>query len=231
MDKFNLKNIKEHPITTITGFGLLVCGFICIFLPSVSGFEALAYIMAGAGLLGVKDPRFPGGTGKAMTMILGIIMILLYCTSCSRKVSVPGGTVTVEDTLAVPVESFIPPDSIKRSLNIDSLLAARPGKVTIIEDTASRAKIKIWKDKYNNLLNVQANCEPDTVKEIKHVPYKVTAECPPVTIKCPPLPRKSRLDKLFDAYKGFCTWLVSIIILLGIVYLVIKAVKPRIPGL
>ncbi len=117
-------------------------------------------------------------------LLFALIVIMLAgsaCTSYDRCMRKFGQTVT--DTAVVTVEYIIPRDSVVTHIHIDSIQYLIPGEVQ--EQKSDRATIRYWKDKYSNLLMMQADCDSVVIRDtlyleiVKHEFY-------------PPLPKQKK---------------------------------------
>lgn len=89
---------------------------------------------------------------KALFVLFVLLMSISACSSyenCMRK----HGQIAV-DTNIVYFHKTIPKDSIVIKTHIDSI---KPDSV--YSYSSDRATIKYWKDKYNNMLYMQADCD------------------------------------------------------------------------
>jgi hypothetical protein len=162
----------------MTGIGLLL-----ILAPSslVEGLKALVEI-----LKKFVDKR--AGVKVVALLLLG--WSLAGCCSYKKaqrkfgQVARDSVYVTVKDTLKVPVDRVVtvPGDSLLTRLQIDSLLAAKVGDTLKLVTAGARGEVKLWKDRYNNYLNMDFSIRADTIylHDTVRVPYQVRIGCPPV---------------------------------------------------
>ncbi|MGD1960553.1 MAG: hypothetical protein ACFB2Y_16960 [Fulvivirga sp.] len=196
MDRFNFQNIIKGWFTSIIGLLVIGAGIYQLYQPMPSITEVIGLIALGLGLLGIKDPRLRGSGKTAAVVVIASFFFL----SCSvRQVPV---TVTVRDTVAVPVTVITPPDTVRESFNIDSLLAASVKDTAKIISENGRAQIKFWKDQYNNQLTAEAICLPDTIEVVKEVPIEIVKE---VEVECPG--KEPNPGKRYRGIKGKFRWL------------------------
>ncbi len=113
-----------------------------------------------------------------LKLLFALIVIMLAgsaCTSYDRCMRKFGHTVI--DTAIVTVEHIIPKDSVITHIHIDSIQYMIPGEV--YEQKSERATIKYWKDKYSNLLMMQAECDTIILRDTIRVPYATQIFTPP----------------------------------------------------
>ncbi|ELR69163.1 hypothetical protein C900_05359 [Fulvivirga imtechensis AK7] len=221
MKKFSIDNFKKGIITTVLGLILIVVGVVLFFLPQATILEATTVIVLGLSLLGVKDPRIPGGktTIGVFLALIWVTLFILFITGCvtAQKCADKFGTgethtVTVKDSVEAKVVVPIKGDKISLKIGIDSLLAVPSNKP--VPDTfiirEGRAQAKFWKDKYNNYLNGNVECLPDTVVVTEKVPIEVEAECPD-TLVLDPEKGLTWWQKLWRGFQFFSAWAVMIL--------------------
>lgn len=103
--------------------------------------------------------------------------LLGSCISYDRCVSRFGRT--PGDTVYVPYFKQVPPDSIATVLLIDSIPYMVPGDTVYVEDPKSRARIRYWRDKYENAINIRADCDSIIIRDTIPVPFPVILDPPP----------------------------------------------------
>ena len=148
------------------------------------------------------------------TLFAVIVIMLLAgsaCTSYERCMHKYGQTVT--DTVNVFVEHIIPKDSVITHIHIDSIQYMIPGQV--YEAESGRATIKYWKDKYSNLLMMQADCDSVVIRDTIRIPVTTTV--------FEPAPVKESKFKIFaKSVVDIIFWICIMLILISIVIVIIK---------
>lgn len=158
-----------------------------------------------------------------------VLMLLLLATLAScvtyQKCADKFGTVrdSVKVRVAVPYDTtvFIPGDSLKGSINLDTLCAnwyywntTITDSLVVLADSVVRAnhttrlETKHWIDKYNRALMFNAVVKPDTI-HIRDTVY-VQANCPPVV----EFKNKdaSGFRALWQGYQLFAAWALLVLI-------------------
>jgi hypothetical protein len=209
---FKFENIKKGPVSTVIGAILILIAFYLMIWTETTTGEALMVLAAGAAFLGLRSNRIDGpGRGKTITMIIGMLIILFYGSSCAtldrcaQKFGT-GDTVTVTDTVEVSLQVPVPGDSLMTRLQLDSLLAARPGDTVYRESSSGKAQAKFWKDKYNNYLHAHIECTEDTIYIDKEIPVHVP--CPDAVVLDPEKEKLSWFGALRKDFERLSSFLV-----------------------
>lgn len=138
---------------------------------------------------------------KHIVYILAVILAT-SCVSYDRCVEKYGRIPA--DTIQVPHEVIVPRDSIVTRIIIDSIPFILPGDTVFVRDTESRAQIRYWRDRYNNALNVQADCDSIVIRDTIPVPHPVILEPPP----------PGKLQRIWDAYRFLAAIALPLLVLL-----------------
>ncbi|MEQ9426963.1 MAG: hypothetical protein RJQ09_21250 [Cyclobacteriaceae bacterium] len=166
---------------------------------------------------------------KAIYTLLIAAVLLSGCVTyrkCFDKYALLGDstTVTVRDTLLVPVEVKHIVEGDKVEVNLDSLLKAmqldgdsRLAPLSGMTDSIwfvmeeQRGRIGFWRDKYNRL-QARAECFPDTVlvRDTIPVPYEVQVPCPPQAV-FDEANHKTWFDKVLDKLEPIF-WVLAVAI-------------------
>lgn len=223
---FKFENIKKGPVSTAIGVVLILVSLYLMIWTETTVGESLMVLAAGAAFMGLRSNHIDGtGKGKTATMVITLILILFYMASCAtfdrcaQKYGT-GKTHTVRDTVRMKEPVPVPGDSVLARLQIDSLLAAKPGDTIYLKSKTGRAEIAFWKDRYNNYVNAQANCPKDTVWLEKEVPVEV--ECPDTLILDPEREELSMWEKFWEGFKEVAGYVVLAGIGLVVLRLIIK---------
>jgi len=122
-------------------------------------------------------------------LLMAMVVLPMSCVSYQRCVARFGRTTA--DTLLVPVEVQVPPDSITTVVYIDQLVA---GDTVWVESPHSRARIQYWRSRYHNRLHIVAHCDTIVVRDTVRVAM-------PAILDAPPPPPPSRLQRAWLAYR------------------------------
>lgn len=203
MENF-IKNVdfKKNPWSTGIGLILVIVGIITVFMDEIQVLESITIIVLGAAFMGIKDPRISGG---AKTLVWLLFALSIFSFGCAKKISIPQ-TITVRDTVRVPVEVYLKPDSVFIEVPITSIDSLPVGIIS--EQTNERSKITLFKTK-DHKIRAKAECLPDTIRMVKEVPVEIKADCPPMVVKAPTFWQK--------AWEGYKTLSALLILLLLIV--------------
>lgn len=218
---FKFENIRKGPVSTAIGAALVLISFYLMLWTETSTGEALMVLGVGAAFMGLRSNRIDGpGAGKTVTMVIGLGFTIFYSSSCATfdrcaKKYGTGETHTVRDTVRIKEPVPVPGDSVLTRLQLDSLLAAKPGDTVVIESHEGKAQVKFWKDKYNNYLNAQVNCNEDTVWLEKEVPVEV--DCPDTVILDPAKKDLTWWEKQWEGFKEIAAWcMITLLVMLGV---------------
>ena len=110
------------------------------------------------------------------------------------------------DSIAVPIALTAPRDSIRTIIQIDSIPYMVPGEVITVENPQSRAKIRYWKDQYENAINFQAECDTIVLRDT------IFVRPPPVLD--PPPPRRKWYNRIWDKYMKLLLTSIAIIFII-----------------
>jgi hypothetical protein len=196
--KWKFENFKKGPLMTIVGIALLGSAIYIYKVVPDSELFATAVLLLGAGAIGLKDPRKPGGAAGAGLIALLILSSCVTYKKCQEKFADSRPSkVTVVDSFDLDVP--VPPDSLEGDINLDTLCDEWRQIQADVNDTlktvydsmsavseSGKLTTKLWIDKYKRLLRFKSKVVHDTV----HVHHYNT-----VTVDCPP-------QNVFDCDKG-----------------------------
>ena len=225
MKKWSFENFKKGPLMTMLGVALMVASVLVYLKVPNSEVFALALLGLGAVCFGLKDPRIPPAGGLIPLLVLGVA--LSSCVTWNKCVSKFGTgethTITVRDTINDIDTVYVSADSLKGSVSIDDLLS---GKIDSLVHTSSsqNLQIKLWYDKYSNLLRYRADLKPDTIVKQEKIFIEVEADCPDAVVVDPTKGLGWR-EKLWLKFQFFSAFLVLIELVLLVVYMIIQRNK------
>lgn len=98
------------------------------------------------------------------------------CTSYERCVRKYGRT---QPDQRIPVEFKVEQQHQFTSLPLAQIPLLMPGEVHVVESEDSRASIRYWRDKYNEALNIEAQCDTITIRDTLRIPAPVILDPPP----------------------------------------------------
>lgn len=130
------------------------------------------------------------------------------CASYDRCVRKYG---RVQEDRRIPVELKVEKESQFTSLPLSQIPLLLPGEVHIVESEESRASIRYWRDKYNDVINIEAECDTITLRD--------TIRVPAPTILDPPPP-----GKIARAWRGYAN-VAAVLLLLIILFVAIQFLK------
>jgi len=230
--KWEKRNIFKEVLTSLVGFALIGLGGLLIYKGiEAQGWEHMTMLISeGLGLgatglymLGIKDPRLPGGGRSAVTVI--ILVTLSSCVTwdkCSQKFAVQINAkkpITLRDTIAHESKVKPPADSLTNDVpEADSL---DEDDTVYHASESGEIEIMFWKERSDSLeqalgkkskLRYKAKCDPDTVKTTEYIPVEIQGECPEVTVLDPekgaPL-----WHRWLNGYKNFSAWALLLLII------------------
>lgn len=136
-----------------------------------------------------------------VVVMLVVVLVLGSCVSYDRCVRKYGRMQA--DSILVPFDVVIPGDSVLTVLQIDSIPFFVPGDTVYVESPESRARIRYWRDKYDNSIGIQADCDSVVVRDTIRVPYPVILDPPP----------PGRLGRMAGRYTRAAAWLLPVLVL------------------
>ena len=141
---------------------------------------------------------------------LSVLFLLSSCVSYERCVQKYGRQPS--DSIMVPYAVEIPGDSISVVLQFDTIPFLLPGDTVIIRDTASRASIRYWRNKYEDSIGIQADCDSIVIMDT------IFIKPPPVLDPPPP----SKLRKAWKGYSAAAGIAIPILVLTILLFIKLK---------
>jgi hypothetical protein len=233
-----LKNITRGKITSLLGIIIILAAVVSVFTKGASWTDVAAGAVIGLALLGLPDPRMPGGptgggTGMGAVGVLALAVALVGCVTyqkCQDKYGTQGPSVTiaVTDSVKVPVTITTPADSLAAHFELDSLNRASVHDTLRLVSVGSRVEVELWKSPPavpggSQRLNARVKVPPQVIHDTVTRTVTIYGKCPPSYTFAPDL---TWYQRGWDYYRTACTYLFS----LGVVlYFIGRAIKRRIP--
>lgn len=139
-----------------------------------------------------------------MRKLIAIAFVLVFASSCvsyNRCVRKYGRVQA--DTIMAPYQMDVPADSVRTLLQIDSIPFMVPGDTVYVESPENRARIRYWRDLYNNAIAIQADCDEVIIRDTLRVPFPVILDPPP----------PGRLARLSNTYRKVSAIMLPVLVL------------------
>lgn len=212
IDKLSERLVKSW-LTTLIGVVIIVGSLVSHFVLKTEWLETLIGIAVGVAFLPMRDPE------KGASIYLLLIMLSWSTSACvtyNRCASKFGEITTeikiIEDTIRVPIA--VKPDPVSHRLvwRLDSLLWAKPGQKTTLQDPTGQLTYTAFKDSSNDNFYLDVVCDPDTVYKEKLVPIRVEVPCETTSFS----PKPRFLNRVWDGYKTFAAIGFAVLLILNL---------------
>ena len=218
---FSFKNINKGWMTSLLGYLVIFACLVSVFMKAASWTDAAVGMAIGITLLGLPDPKLPGGTGVVGVLVLLSTLAFGGCVTyqkCLDKygTQAPPTTLAITDSIRVPVTVTTQADSLEAGFGLDSLAAAPVGDTLRLVSVGSLARLHIWKSPPtkpggSQRLNARVYVPPQVIHDTVTQVVTLYGECPPTFTLAPSPPWYRRW---WSYYQLGCTYLFSAALLL-----------------
>lgn len=224
-------NLHRGPLTSALGVIIILASLVSVFSHGRTWSEAAAGFAVGLGLLGLKDPNSGTGTTGVVGGAVVLASFLAFGGCASQKQLLakygtqnPPTTVVVKDTVSVPVVVTTKADSLSIALALDSLHNASIGDTIRLVSAGGLATVSFWKTaptKKGGSQHLQGRVKvpPQVIHDTVTQVVVLQAQCPPTYTLAP---KPNRIQRAWHHYQGFCTTLVSLILIVALILLAFR---------